>query len=117
MDEYSKIVRSHTPAVITGKPIQLGGSLGRDDATGRGAYYCIKELERHRGWTPSEVLFAVQGFGNAGQHVAALLHHVYEIMQAQQISMRTAAYVHALNRLGDAIAAQGTQRYFSGTVA
>ena len=73
MDEYSKIRRQHTPAVITGKPIQLGGSLGRDDATGRGAYYCIKELEQRRGWQPSEIRVAVQGFGNAGQHVARLL--------------------------------------------
>lgn len=74
MDEYSKIRRSHNPGVITGKPIGLGGSLGRDDATGRGAYYCIKELERIRGWKPSEITVAVQGFGNAGQHVANLLH-------------------------------------------
>ena len=74
MDEYSKIHRKHTPAVITGKPIPLGGSLGRDDATGRGGYYCVKELERRRGWTPSEVRVAVQGFGNVGQHVAQLLH-------------------------------------------
>ena len=74
MDEYSKIHRQRTPAVITGKPIPLGGSLGRDDATGRGAYYCIKELERKRGWKPDEIRVAVQGFGNAGQHVAQLLH-------------------------------------------
>ena len=74
MDEYSKIRRQRTPAVITGKPIPLGGSLGRDDATGRGAYYCVKELERIRGWAPSEIRVAVQGFGNAGQHVARLLH-------------------------------------------
>jgi len=74
MDEYSKIRRQRTPGVITGKPIPLGGSLGRDDATGRGAYYCIKELERIRKWTPSEIRVAVQGFGNAGQHVARLLH-------------------------------------------
>ena len=74
MDEYSRITRHRTPAVITGKPIPLGGSLGRDDATGRGAYYCIKELERIKNWQPSSVRVAVQGFGNAGQHVARLLH-------------------------------------------
>ena len=74
MDEYSKIHRRRTPAVITGKPIPLGGSLGRDDATGRGAYHCIKELEQKRGWNPEEIRVAVQGFGNAGQHVARLLH-------------------------------------------
>lgn len=74
MDEYSKITRQRTPAVITGKPVQLGGSLGRDDATGRGAYYCIKELEKKRDWNPEEITVAVQGFGNAGQHVARLLH-------------------------------------------
>ena len=74
MDEYSKIHRRKTLAVITGKPIPLGGSLGRDDATGRGAYYCIKELERKRGAKPSDVRVAIQGFGNAGQHLARLLH-------------------------------------------
>eukprot|EP00913_Durusdinium_trenchii_P005618 g5236.t1 len=74
MDEYSKIRRQRTPAVITGKPVSLGGSRGRDDATGRGAYYCIKELERRKGWEPGEIRVAVQGFGNAGQHVARLLH-------------------------------------------
>jgi glutamate dehydrogenase (NADP+) len=75
MDEFSKIRRQHTPAVITGKPIPLGGSVGRDDATGRGGYYCVKELEKRKGWNPSEVTVAVQGFGNAGQAVAQLLHH------------------------------------------
>jgi glutamate dehydrogenase (NADP+) len=74
MDEYSKIHRRRTPAVVTGKPIPLGGSLGRDDATGRGAYHCIKELEQKRGWNPEEIRVAVQGFGNAGQHIARLLH-------------------------------------------
>jgi glutamate dehydrogenase (NADP+) len=74
MDEYSKIKRQYSPAVITGKPIPLGGSLGRDDATGRGAYYCIKELEKRRGWDPSTLTVAVQGFGNGGQNAAKLLH-------------------------------------------
>ena len=75
MDEYSKITRRYSPAVITGKPIPLGGSLGRDDATGRGVYYCIKELEKKMGWNPNEISVAVQGFGNAGKNVAILLHN------------------------------------------
>ncbi len=74
MDEYSKIHRRRTPDVITGKPVSLGGSQGRSDATGRGAYYCIKELEQRKNWHPPDVRVAVQGFGNAGQHVARLLH-------------------------------------------
>lgn len=75
MSEYSKIVRHASPSVITGKPIPLGGSQGREDATGRGAYYCIKELENIRQWKPKEIRVAIQGFGNAGQHVAELLYH------------------------------------------
>jgi len=74
MDEYSKIHRRRTPAVVTGKPVSLGGSAGREDATGRGAYYCIKEIQRLRDWQPADIHVAVQGFGNAGQHVARLLH-------------------------------------------
>lgn len=74
MDEYSKIRRQHSPAIITGKPIPLGGSQGREDATGRGAYYCIKELERINVWKPRDKTVAVQGFGNAGMHIAKLLY-------------------------------------------
>ncbi|MFY8275096.1 Glu/Leu/Phe/Val family dehydrogenase [Pseudoalteromonas sp. SSDWG2] len=73
MDEYEKITRVKNPAVITGKPIALGGSLGRDDATGRGAYLCIKELQKRDCLTPEETTVAVQGFGNGGYHVARLL--------------------------------------------
>ena len=74
MDEYSTIRRCRTPAVITGKPVALGGSRGREDATGRGAYYCVKELEKRNGWVTPDIRVAVQGFGNVGQHVARLLH-------------------------------------------
>ncbi len=74
MDEYSKIHRRYQPAVITGKPIPLGGSLGREDATGRGGYYCVEELAKLRGWNRSDIRVAVQGFGNAGQTIARLLH-------------------------------------------
>lgn len=74
MDEYETIKRIKVPGVITGKPISLGGSLGRDDATGRGAYLCIKQLALKKGWDPSQIKVAVQGFGNGGYHVARLLH-------------------------------------------
>ena len=74
MDEYSRIKRRQVPAVITGKPISLGGTVGRDDATGRGAYYCIKELEKRNQWQPNQKTIAIQGFGNAGQHIAELLY-------------------------------------------
>lgn len=74
MDEYSMIRRQHVPAVITGKPVSMGGSVGRSDATGRGAYYCIRELAKKLRLEPAGTTVAVQGFGNAGQHVARLLH-------------------------------------------
>ena len=74
MDEYSTIRRRHSPAVITGKPVSMGGSVGRSDATGRGAYHCIRELAERQDLDPSQTSVAVQGFGNAGQHVARLLH-------------------------------------------
>jgi len=74
MDEYSTIRRQHCPAVITGKPVSMGGSVGRSDATGRGAYYCIRELAERQNLEPAQTRVAVQGFGNAGQHVARLLH-------------------------------------------
>ncbi|MCK5944649.1 MAG: Glu/Leu/Phe/Val dehydrogenase [Planctomycetes bacterium] len=72
-DEYSSVVREHAPGVITGKPVGRGGSLGRDDATGRGGYYVLKEIEAQRDWKPGQTTVAIQGFGNAGQHIAKLL--------------------------------------------
>ena len=73
LDEYEAIKRTKAPAVITGKPVRLGGSLGRDDATGRGASICVRELARREKLVPAETTVAVQGFGNGGYHVARLL--------------------------------------------
>lgn len=71
-DEYSSIVGHVSPAVITGKPIALGGSLGRDDATARGGFYLLRHLEKELGIAPGSRV-AIQGFGNAGTHMAQLL--------------------------------------------
>ncbi len=70
-DEYSSIVGQATPAVVTGKPIALGGSLGRDDATARGGYYLVNHLASELR-LPKQARIAIQGFGNAGSHIARL---------------------------------------------
>jgi glutamate dehydrogenase (NADP+) len=72
-DEYETIRRVKAPAVITGKPIALGGSQGREEATGRGAYIVIREYAKRTGLVPQETTVAMQGLGNAGYHVARLL--------------------------------------------
>lgn len=72
VDEYSKIKRSWQPAVITGKPLALGGSLGRDDATARGGFYSLQCLRSKLGLPDGELTVAIQGYGNAGQHFAKI---------------------------------------------
>lgn len=73
-DEYSSIAGQPSPAVITGKPLPLGGSVGRDDATARGGYYLIRHLEKDLELDRTDKRVVVQGFGNAGFHIARLLH-------------------------------------------
>jgi glutamate dehydrogenase (NAD(P)+) len=71
-DEYSRKYGPN-PAVITGKPVVLGGSLGRDAATGRGSAICLERLVRARGWRREDTPVAVQGYGNAGSWLAVIL--------------------------------------------
>jgi len=73
MDEYAKIRRYNAPGVITGKPIPLGGSQGRGDATARGAVYTIREATKRLGIPLKGATVAVQGYGNAGSYTAILL--------------------------------------------
>ena len=65
MDAYGQRY-GYTPGIVTGKPVELGGSFGRDQATGRGVATCLRELARHEGAHPSELRIAVQGYGNVG---------------------------------------------------
>jgi glutamate dehydrogenase (NAD(P)+) len=74
-NEYSRRY-GPTPAVITGKPVVLGGSLGRDAATGRGAAICLERLARSRGWRREDTPVAVQGYGNAGSWLARILEEM-----------------------------------------
>ncbi|MEX1033685.1 MAG: Glu/Leu/Phe/Val dehydrogenase [Cellvibrionaceae bacterium] len=73
LSEYEAIYQTRAPAVITGKPICLGGSEGREEATGRGAFHCVEALLKKLDRSADELTVAIQGFGNAGQHIAHLL--------------------------------------------
>jgi glutamate dehydrogenase (NAD(P)+) len=72
MDEYSKMVGYNVPGLITGKPLIVGGSQGRDDATGRGACYCVREAAKYLGLDLAGQAIAIQGYGNAGVFMAEL---------------------------------------------
>lgn len=72
MDEYETILGERHPGVITGKPVQVGGSAGRGDATARGGIYVTREAAKVHGLRLQGQTMAVQGFGNAGQYAALL---------------------------------------------
>lgn len=73
LDEFNKVTGEDSPGVITGKPIVIGGSLGRDAATGRGVMVNTLAALKKMGLKPKNVTAAVQGFGNVGSHAARLL--------------------------------------------
>src|SRR5829696_6451484 len=73
MDTYSMHVRHTVTAVVTGKPVEMGGSLGRREATGRGCMFVTKEALKHLGMPVHGTTVAVQGFGNVGSIAANLL--------------------------------------------
>jgi len=76
MDEYSEIVGYPAFGVVTGKPINVGGSIGRDEATSRGLMYTVVEAAKHIGMKLQGTTVAVQGYGNVGYHAARLLHEL-----------------------------------------
>jgi len=74
MDEYSRIREFDSPAFITGKPLVLGGSRGRETATAKGVSICIREAAKKRGIKLEGARVIVQGFGNAGGYLAKFMH-------------------------------------------
>lgn len=72
LDEYQTVTKLKSPATFTGKPVEHGGSLGRETSTSRGGFFVLKEHLRKR--KPSGVTVAIQGFGNVGGHLAEILH-------------------------------------------
>ncbi|WP_322797307.1 Glu/Leu/Phe/Val family dehydrogenase [Tepidiforma sp.] len=69
MDAYGARY-GYTPGIVTGKPVELGGSFGRDQATGRGVAICMREIARREGVATHEVRVAIQGYGNVGSWTA-----------------------------------------------
>jgi glutamate dehydrogenase (NAD(P)+) len=76
MDTISMHRGYTVPAVITGKPVNVGGSLGRVEATGRGVMLMVREMARQLGWSLDGLRVVVQGFGNVGSTAAYLLHQL-----------------------------------------
>jgi len=74
MDEYSRIREFDSPGFITGKPIALGGSHGRETATAKGVTICIREALKRRGIQLEGARVVVQGFGNAGSYLSKFMH-------------------------------------------
>jgi glutamate dehydrogenase (NAD(P)+) len=77
MDTYSMHAGYSIPSVVTGKPLDIGGSEGREEATGRGTVFTIEQAAREQGLDLAGATVAVQGYGNAGSVTARLLHRDY----------------------------------------
>ncbi len=74
MDTYSMTIGYSAPGVVTGKPVDIGGSLGRREATGLGVFYVTRELAKARGFDLKGAAVAIQGFGNVGANAAKAFH-------------------------------------------
>lgn len=72
-DEYSKITGKNSLGVVTGKPLQVGGSKGREKATARGGFYVLQEIMAEKKLDPAKTTVVIQGFGNAGANAARIL--------------------------------------------
>jgi len=74
LDEFDRVRGQHLPGFITGKPLVLGGSEGRESATGRGVVFTILDAMKHLGIDPRSATAAIQGFGNVGSNTGRYLH-------------------------------------------
>ena len=77
MDEYSAMEGYNVPGVITGKPLEIGGSLGRGDATARGGMFILREAAKHLHIDLAKATVAIQGFGNAGEFAHKLVTEMF----------------------------------------
>ena len=120
LDAYERVVGRSEPGMITGKPQSIGGSLGRENATAQGGVYIIEEHMHRTGVAPEDVRVAIQGFGNAGAHVAKLLHDRGYLIVAVSDSKGTLYNPHGLDPIAIENAKNKTRAvtglYCEGTV-
>jgi glutamate dehydrogenase (NAD(P)+) len=116
MDTYSMIKGYSTLGVVTGKPLSVGGSAGRNEATAEGCYVSIEEAAKRQGLSLKGATAAVQGFGNAGMHVARFLEEAGTRIVAVSDSkggildkkgLNVASVVAAKEKKGSVTAARG----------
>ncbi len=111
MDAYGAL-HGHTPGIVTGKPVELGGSFGREQATGRGVVACMREYAKRDGVDPREIRIAVQGYGNVGSWTCRLAAEAnFRVVAVSDVKGGVA------NPLGLNIAALDRYYAIAGTVA
>jgi glutamate dehydrogenase (NAD(P)+) len=117
MDEYGKL-HGHTPACVTGKPIALEGSYGREAATGRGVVQVFREAAPRIDLDPAEARFAVQGFGNVGSWAARLMQELGATMVAVSDASGAIAAKDGIDaeKLADHVREGGAVAEFGGSV-
>lgn len=89
MDTYSMTMGYSVPAVVTGKPLNIGGSMGREEATGRGVIVCMLEALRQHGFnrSPKDISVVVQGFGNVGMNAAKRAYELgFKVVAVSDVS-------------------------------
>src|SRR5581483_4725537 len=89
MDTYSMTMGYSVPAVVTGKPLNIGGSMGREEATGRGVIVCMLEALRQYGFnrSPKDISVVVQGFGNVGMNAAKRAYELgFKVVAVSDVS-------------------------------
>ncbi len=116
LDEYEQL-NGRAPAVVTGKPLALGGSPGRIEATGRGVIIALGETIRGLGWSPDGTTIAIQGFGNVGSWAAQLAHRAgYKVVAVSdsEVCVYCGGGID-IDSLAEHRAANGSLKGFSGT--
>lgn len=118
MDEYEKLFRRSIPGVITGKPLEIGGSKGRGDATARGGMYSLREVAKRINLDLSKSTVAVQGFGNAGQFAVKLVRELFKSKVVAVSDTKGGIYSESgidFDKLYDFKVKNGTVQGFPGT--